>query len=247
MKIDKYVFKRHEIKYRLTPAQYAIVLQEISKHLSVDEYGETTIQSLYYDTNTWLLIRNSIEKPFYKEKIRARSYGLATPDKKIFLELKKKCDKVVFKRRISIQEKELAPFINMGIGADKGQIEKEIRYFCQFYGDLKPAMLLLYDRTAYHDYKLGTDLRVTFDRNIRYRTERLNLRSGLDGTLLLPNGEIMMEIKTGGAYPMWLVSLLNEHGIYKTSFSKYGTAYQLEMQAQNNQQNKYIYTEDKAV
>ena len=247
MKIDKYVFKRHEIKYKINPTQYMVVLKEISKYLSVDEYGETTIQSLYYDTDTWLLIRNSIEKPFYKEKIRARSYGLATPDKKIFLELKKKCDNVVFKRRMSIQEKELAPFINMGIGASKGQIENEIRYFCQFYGRLKPAMLLLYDRTAYHDYKLGTDLRVTFDRNIRYRTQRLNLCSGLDGTLLLPNGDIMMEIKTSGAYPMWLVKLLNENGIYKTSFSKYGTAYQLEMQAKNNRENKYIYTEEKAV
>ena len=130
---------------------------------------------------------------------------------------------------------------------EKGQIEREIRYFCQFYGGLKPAMLLLYDRTAYHDYKLGTDLRITFDRNIRYRTECLDLCSGFDGTPLLPNGEIMMEIKTVGAYPMWLVHLLNGNRIYKTSFSKYGTAYQMEMQAQNKQQNKYIFTEEKAV
>lgn len=244
MKIDKFVFKRHEIKYKLTPAQYEIVLREISKYLSVDEYGETTIQSLYYDTHTWLLVRNSLERPFYKEKMRARSYGLATPDQKIFLELKKKCDGVVFKRRIGIREKELAPFINMGIGADKGQIEKEIRYFCQFYGGLKPAMLLLYDRTAYLD--TNSDLRVTFDKNVRYRTERLDLCSGLDGTLLLSDGELLMEIKTSGAYPMWLVKLLNENGIYKTSFSKYGTAYQLEMQAKK-QENKYIYAEEKAV
>ncbi len=243
MKIDKYVFKRHEIKYLLTPMQYALIIRELSKHLFVDEYGETTIQSLYYDTDTWLLIRNSIERPFYKEKLRARSYGLATPDKKIFLELKKKCDKVVFKRRISIKAEELAPFINFGVGAENGQIEKEIRYFCQFYGGLKPAMLLLYDRTAY--LCPNSDLRVTFDRNIRYRTDRLDLCSGLDGELLLPNDEIMMEIKTSGAYPMWLVKLLNENGVYKTSFSKYGTAYQLEQKIKK--ENNYIYAEDKVI
>ena len=227
MKVDKYVFKRHEIKYKLTPAQYALVLQEISKYLSADEYGETTIQSLYYDTNNYRLIRESIERPVYKEKLRARSYGLATPDKKVFLELKKKCDKVVFKRRISILERELNPFVIWGIGADKGQIEREIRYFCCFYEGVKPSMLLLYDRTAY--CHKDSDLRITFDRNIRYRTDRLSLCAGLDGTLLLPQGEVMMEIKTSGAYPKWLVDLLNENKIYKTSFSKYGTAYQQEL------------------
>ncbi len=245
MKIDKYVFKRHEIKYLLTPAQYSLVLTEISKRLKCDEYGETTIQSLYYDTDTWLLIRNSIERPFYKEKLRARSYGLATPDKKIFLELKKKCDKVVFKRRICLKSKELAPFINSGIGAENGQIEKEIRYFCQFYGNLKPAMLLLYDRTAYLD--ANSDLRITFDRNIRYRVNRLDLCSGLDGKLVLPNGEIMMEIKTSGAYDMWLVQLLNDNGIYKTSFSKYGKAYQIEHKIKMENQSNFISAEEKVV
>ena len=247
MKIDKYVFKRNEIKYKLTPLEYAKIIKEIEKRLSVDEYGETTIQSLYYDTDTWLIIRNSIEKPFYKEKLRARSYGLATPDKKVFLELKKKCDKVVFKRRISITEKELAPFISSGKGGDNGQIEKEIMYFCNFYSGVKPTILLLYDRTAYYDYQLGTDLRITFDKRIRYRTERLDLCSGLDGKLLLPNGEVMMEIKTSYAYPTWLVNLLNDNKIYKTSFSKYGTAYQLEMQEKNEKQINYAYEGDKAV
>ena len=245
MKIDKYVFKRHEIKYMLTPSQYKTVLKKIGEQLSVDEYGETTIQSLYYDTDTWRLIRDSIERPFYKEKLRARSYGLAKPDGKVFLELKKKCDHVVFKRRICLKEKELAPLINMGVNADGGQIEKEIRYFCRFYGGLKPSMLLLYDRTAY--LETGSDLRVTFDRNIRYRTERLSLCSGLDGTLLLPEGEVLLEIKTGGAYPTWLIGLLNGNGIYKTSFSKYGAAYIREQKAKKESVDKEVYAEEKAV
>lgn len=223
---NKYVFKRYEVKYMLTPMQYRAVVEEIQKYLHIDEYGETTIQSLYYDTPTRLLIRNSIERPVYKEKIRARSYGLATPDHKVFLELKKKYEKVVYKRRISLQEKDLEPFITKGISPKDGQIERELKYVCRFYQNLQPSMLLLYDRSAYH--QADTDLRITFDKNIRYRTERLDLCSGLDGRLLLTGGEVMMEIKTAGAYPRWLITLLNENKIYKTSFSKYGTAYQLE-------------------
>ena len=84
MKIDKYVFKRQEIKYKLTSAQYATVLQEVNKHLSVDEYGETTIQSLYYDTDTWLLIRNSIEKQFIKKRYAQEAMVLQRLIKKSF-------------------------------------------------------------------------------------------------------------------------------------------------------------------
>ena len=143
----KEVFKRYEIKYMLSAEQYKLVLEQIKKHTKEDEYGEETIQSLYYDTDTFLLIRNSIEKPLYKEKLRARSYGLATPDTKVFLELKKKYDKVVYKRRISVEEKLLSTKINIPINENMSQVEKEIAYCSNFYGGLKPKMLLLYERT----------------------------------------------------------------------------------------------------
>ena len=222
--MSKCVFKRYELKYILTPNQYEIIIQGINKHLAIDSYGETTIQSLYYDTDTNRLIRNSIERPAYKEKIRVRSYGLATPDKKVFLELKKKYNKVVFKRRVEIEEKNVDYFITVG-KENPNQIEKEIIYFCNYYEKLKPSMLLIYDRTAY--ICEGSDLRITFDKNVRYRTENLNLCYGLDGNNLLPNGEILMEVKTSTGYPRWLIDLLNQNKIYKGRFSKYGTAYQL--------------------
>ena len=224
--MNKYIFKRHEVKYIITPEQYEIVLEGIKNHLTLDHYGETTIQSLYYDTDDYRLIRNSIERPSYKEKIRARSYGLATPDKMVFLELKKKTQGIVFKRRVEIKEKAIIEFINQG-KENPTQIEKEIIYFCNYYKNLKPRMLLLYDRSAYTCEE--SDLRITFDKNTRYRTSDLNLCTNLDGIKLLPNGEILMEIKTALGYPMWLVKLLNENKIYKGKFSKYGTAYQIEL------------------
>jgi hypothetical protein len=221
--VNTYVFKRYELKYLLTVEQYTAFLKKAEEHIAADEYGETTIQSLYYDTGNFLLIRRSMEKPKYKEKLRLRSYGLANKDKKVFLELKKKYDGIVYKRRITLKEGEADDFLQGGAYPSGGQIGKEIAYFRDFYGDLKARMLILYDRTAYAEE--GSDLRITFDKNIRYRTERLTLHEGLDGIRLHPDGRVLMEIKTGMPYPLWLVRLLNEFKIYKISFSKYGEAY----------------------
>lgn len=215
------VFKRYELKYVLTKKQYLNIISEIRKKLVPDKYGKSTIQSLYFDRDDHLLIRRSIEKPVYKEKIRLRSYGLVTSDDLVYLELKKKCEGVVFKRRIGIKLKDAS--INK---LDDSQISREIKYFMNYYKPLKPKMLLLYDRTAY----FGEDeLRITFDENIRYRTNRLTLDDGLDGKSLNQNDMILMEIKMSKAMPIWLATLLDKEKIYKTSFSKYGEAYKKEI------------------
>lgn len=224
--MSKNVFERHEIKYILSPTLYQIIIEEIKKYLYLDQYGFTTIQSLYFDTDDFLLIRNSIERPIYKEKIRIRSYGIISDNDNVFLELKKKYNKVVFKRRIELKENDAFDLILNGCNKSNNQIEKEIKYFCNYYKNLKPKMLLLYDRCAY--ISDDTDLRVTFDFNSRYRMNNLNLHTDLTGELLLPNGDIIMEIKTTKAFPLWLVKILSNNHIYKNRFSKYGTAYKIE-------------------
>ncbi len=230
--MSEFVFKRYEIKFILTPEQHKTVLEEISPYMKMDKYGESTIQSLYYDTPDYLLIRRSIDKPEYKEKIRVRSYGLASENDKVYLEIKKKAFGVVFKRRISLPHKEARDFFISGLKSDKGQIGRELEYCRSFYKNLRPSMMILYDRTAY--YQDGTDLRMTFDRNVRYRTDRLNLSSGLDGIHLLDGGKIMWEVKSSvDAFPLWLVKILSKHKLYKASFSKYGTAYAREILKQN--------------
>lgn len=235
----KYVIKRYELKYIITPSQYEVIMEVIKNNLCLDKYGETTIQSLYYDTDSKLLIRNSIERPIYKEKIRVRSYGIANSEANVFLELKKKFNKIVFKRRILIKEKDVNSFINNGT-EKPNQIEKEIMYFCNYYKNLKPSMLLLYDRSAY--ISESSNLRITFDKNTRYRTNDLNLCSHLKGTPLFQNGEILMEIKTELGYPRWLIDLLNENKIYRTRFSKYGTAYEIELKKKKTikEENSYV-------
>lgn len=233
-----YVFKRYENKYILTPQQYEAILQEVEKRMDPDEFGETTIQSLYYDTPNARLVRTSIEKPKFKEKIRVRSYGLATKDSKVYVELKRKSQGVVYKRRLSAKEDESIAFFENKHSFGDGQIAKEIDYFKNYYGKLQPYILILYDRIAFK--KKEIDLRITFDRNTRYRATRLSLSDGLDGTLLLEPGHVLMEIKSSLGFPRWLVDLLNEQKSYKRSFSKVGEAHKRELILSMQEEKKIV-------
>ena len=221
--------KRYEVKYILTPQQYDFLVDALKGHMEVDQYGLTSIASIYYDTPDYRLIRTSIEKPPFKEKIRLRSYGLSTPGGKVFLELKRKADGLVYKRRVVTTEDAVNKFFNYegNITAD-GQIAREITYFRDYYDRLVPAILIIYDRTAY--YQPDGDLRLTIDRNPRYRTKDLNLYTSMEGKPLLPPGSAILEIKVQQAMPLWLTSILSKGQIYKGSFSKVGRAYQSQME-----------------
>lgn len=219
------IFKRYEAKYQLTLEQLELIKKEFQKYMIADEHGENTICSLYYDTPDFRLIRRSIEKPIYKEKLRIRSYGLASADTDVFVELKKKYKKVVYKRRISLTETEAMHYLSTGEISKHSQVTNEIDYFREFYKDLKPSMLLSYKREAFFA-KDDHDFRVTFDREILWRDYDLALSKGIYGKSLLDDNTILMEVKTAEAIPLWMVRFLSENHIYKTSFSKYGTAYQ---------------------
>ena len=220
------VFKRYELKYMLTLAQKEKVLAAMEPYMKIDKYGRTTIRNLYYDTDTYLLIRRSIEKPAYKEKMRIRSYSQADANSTVFVELKKKYKHVVYKRRISLPYKEAVTWLSGERHTDKHtQISNEIDYFLGYYGTLHPTVFLSYEREAYYSTD-GSDFRVTFDDTILCRQEDLSLESEVYGTPILPEGKVLMEIKCSGGIPLWMTKILSEEHIYKTSFSKYGTAYQ---------------------
>jgi hypothetical protein len=220
----KNVFKRSELKYLLTPDDKAAILLAMRDHMRLDNYGRTTIRNLYYDDDSFRLIRRSIEKPAYKEKLRVRSYRQVDGDGEVFVELKKKCRGTVFKRRVALPERVAMTWLAGGEMPIDSQICREIEYFCNFYKTLRPRVYLSYEREAYYSV-LGDELRITFDENIYARETDLSLCSEAYGHSLLPDGCTLMEIKSAGAMPLWLASILSERRIYKTSFSKYGVAY----------------------
>lgn len=219
----KAVFKRHELKYILTKEQKERILKSIEPYMKLDEYGRTTIQNIYFDTDNYRLIRRSIEKPDYKEKLRVRRY--ANKGDKVFVEIKKKYEKIVYKRRLSMQEKKAIQWLKGEQPCEiDSQIAREIDYFLQYYGTLKPALFLSYEREAYFCMD-GSDFRITFDENVLCRQERITFQSEVGGTLVLAEDKVLMEIKCSGGMPMWMAEVLSQEKIYKTSFSKYGTAY----------------------
>jgi len=221
------VMKRYELKYILDKRQVDYLIDKLNGHMIVDKYGKTSIQSLYYDTPNSRLIRESLDKPDFKEKIRLRSYGLNKPGKPVYLELKRKANGIVYKRRIESNVDKVDEFFNKENEFDDGQISKEIAYFRDFYDNLIPACLIIYDRVAY--YEPDGDLRLTIDYNPRYRVDDLNLNTSTDGISLLADGSAILEVKVQKAIPLWLSKILTDGKIYISSFSKYGEAYRREM------------------
>lgn len=218
------VFERYEKKYRLSEEEYLQLMERLKEYMQADQYGKHTICSLYFDTKDYLLIRRSIEKPKYKEKLRLRSYGIPAPDTSVYLELKKKLRDVTYKRRISMPYVEAQKYLLTGERpTDGGQIFEEINYFRRQYQPV-PKVLLFYERIALFG-KEDPNLRVTFDTDIRYRTDDFDLSLGDEGIPLLQSGERLMEIKVSGALPFWLCRMLSELKIYPASSSKYGTVY----------------------
>lgn len=220
------VFKRYEIKFLLNKAQREAILAAMEHYTTPDRYGVTDICNLYYDTENYRMVRKSIEKPTYKEKLRLRSYGSAPDGSTIFVELKKKYNGVVYKRRLSVPEETAKCWLSGGAAPADTQIAREISYVRDFYGDLRPRMYVSYRRTAYFG-KDDKDLRITFDTDILCRQENLTLASQPGGTPVLDPAMTLMEVKTPGAIPLWLTKILSDNGVYKTSFSKYGNAYMI--------------------
>ncbi len=220
------VFQRYELKYLLTQQQKQTVLQAMAGFMELDQYGRTTVRNIYFDTDNYRLIRRSIEKPAYKEKLRIRSYAQTVATSRVFVELKKKYDSIVYKRRISLPENEAMDWVLGKKHCSKStQISREVDYFLDFYKTLRPTVFLTYEREAYYS-KDGSDFRVTFDDNILCRQEDMSLGSAVYGTPILPADKVLMEIKCAGGIPLWMTKVLSQQHIYKTAFSKYGTAYE---------------------
>lgn len=217
-------FKRYEKKYMLTREQYRTIRLGMAFYMRPDEHPRYTIGNVYYDTADYALIRASLERPIYKEKLRVRSYGVPGDGDAAFVEIKKKFDGVVYKRRVTVTAAEAARWLDGGSAPLDSQISREIGYFLQSY-DPAPAVYIAYDREAYAGRE-NSELRITFDTNLRWRDTDVDLRAGESGSPILHDDSVLMEIKIPGTAPLWLARLLSESGAVPTSFSKYGAYYQ---------------------
>lgn len=220
------VFKRYEKKYLLTEAQYSSLMLVLNGMMDMDGYGRHTICNIYLDTPEYELIRTSIEKPAYKEKVRLRCYGSGIDDSSpVFVELKKKYESVVYKRRLEMTLETARKYLYYGINPGcQGQIFKEVDYTVRRYG-LRPMAYISYEREAF-TCPMDPELRVTFDREILGHLGELDLRVEPYGKCILPREMILMEVKIPGSMPVWMSRILAERGIFPVSYSKYGVFYE---------------------
>ena len=237
------VFNRREIKYLLSDEDKEALLSIIGQYMDSDPYNKDgkpySICNLYLDTPADELIRKSLEKPAFKEKIRLRSYGQVGLDATVFLESKKKFDGVVNKRRTNFVLADAYRYFEEGTIPQNPavkmnqQVMKEIDYIMKFY-KLKPRVFISYDRLAFFE-KNNSDFRLTIDRNIQTRRTDLRLDSPIYGTQLLPEGKWLMEAKAFKAFPLWFVHFLSERKIFSSSFSKYGAEYKTHLEEVKNE------------
>ena len=244
------VFNRYEHKYMLDRETFEKVIKIMDEHMVMDSHNEGhtpyTIANIYFDTPDDYLIRTSLSKPDYKEKLRLRAYGVPDRDSKVFLEIKKKFKGIVNKRRTKLKLDEAYTFLESGkppIPKDymNSQVLHELEYFLKIY-DLSPKLYLAYDRIAYFE-KDNRDLRISFDMNIRSRRYDLALEKGDYGERLLPDYVYLMEVKTSLAKPLWLTHLLAELNIKRTRFSKYGTEFKNMINHTDTYETEHKYKE----
>lgn len=235
---NQMIFQRYEFKYLMDRRQLQAILTAMAPYTVPDEYSHSSIRNLYLDTPDYRLIRRSLERPVYKEKLRVRSYGQAGEQDQVFVELKKKYQSVVYKRRISLPQEQALACMDGRQPWPDSQIGAELAYTMEFYKALRPAVFLSYERDSFRGVE-DEEFRVTFDSQIRYRQEELTLDSDTWGTPILPSGQVLMELKVAGGLPLWMAHVLSEQRIFKTSFSKYGAAYQDIMLNRQRGEQKY--------
>ncbi len=213
------IIDRLEQKYFLNNEQFNNLLKLINNNLEKDKYFKERIYNIYFDNNDYEMINHSIDKPIYKEKIRLRSYNKDSNE--VFLEIKKKYFDNSNKRRITLNYND---YLNNHLDTNN-QIAKELNYYFNKY-NLKPKIKVNYDRISYY-LKEDSSFRITFDNNIKYSFDNLNLYQE-DKSKLLFNKGYIMEFKTFNGMPLWLNDILNKLKIYPTSFSKVGKIYEIE-------------------
>lgn len=222
-------FERREKKMLVDEAAFPVIEKRLSEHFLPDSHNvggkPYEICNIYFDNDSFDLIRHSVSKPKFKEKLRLRSYGTPSEDSEVFFEIKRKLGQVGTKRRAVLPLCEVSRFICEGKYPDKTsfintQVLREISYMIDTFG-LHPSVYIGYMRNAYFG-KEDSSLRLTVDRDILTRRGDLFLEHGRYGKPLLPEGKLLIELKFSDSVPLWFADIMSEFGLVFHGYSKVG-------------------------
>ena len=227
-------FERMEKKTILPSSMVDELKARIAPYMDSDPHnvnGEPyMICNLYYDGPDDHVIRESVQLPQYKEKLRLRCYGIPTEDSQVFLELKKKQNGVGTKRRTRLRYGDLKSYLDTGVHPEglsyvDEQVLREIDYY-RSHESVEPRVYVSYLRNAYHG-KEDPSFRLTLDSDILTRRYDLDLALGRYGTPILTPNVTLLEVKFTGAVPFWFSRIMSEFGLSFHTFSKVGTDFKL--------------------
>lgn len=237
--IAQEIFKRFELKYLLTQAEYRALRQEILPHMTYDTYGDPegkyNIISLYYESADKVIYHETMNKLRFRQKLRLRVYDNVTLEDNSFIEIKQKFKNVVNKRRSILPLKDAyrllaQPYDEELIAtanASNQQILREALHFKDLY-DLNPATVVSYDRQAFSGIRENEqDLRVTFDYNLMCRANDLAVENGPDGLHFVDQDLVILEVKVSNSVPFWLSRILSDFNFSRQGFSKFCTSIDL--------------------
>jgi len=226
---------RYERKYLIDPIQKEALLALFKRYLDFDAYSQNEssyrVLNIYYDTHDYSVIRTSIEKPIYKEKLRLRCYDYPLLEESIvYFEIKKKYRSRVNKRRIPMTFAQAKSYITTETKPyfhDYAYAQKmdEIDYLIKTRR-AEPKAVVRYARLGMNTKDNG--LRVTFDQDIEFTscfTSFDDLEKTTFSKVLASNQYAILEVKSDQNFPLWLVNELSRLNIYSQPFSKYGKAY----------------------
>ena len=200
----------------------------INCYFEKNKYYYSEIRNIYFDNINEDIINSCYEYNNYRFKYRIRSYNeIINDDDIIFLELKTKLNAISYKRRAILTNIEYKNYINLNVFPSKDiQIMKEIDYVIKSK-KLHPNIYIAYDRFSYF-CKENQNFRLTFDFNLRYRFNDLELKDSDNDKTYFKNNYYIMEIKTDSALPIWFCDYLTSHKLYSESFSKIKKIYEKE-------------------
>lgn len=229
------IFRRKEQKYLITLDQYTELVCELLPYMRPDKFGvngKYRVTSLYFESPDHKIYYETKNKLKYRQKLRLRVYDDADMNSPAFFEVKQKHKKVVNKRRTVLPLREAYRYLeNLGTKPLKEyetsnhQVLREIDYFRTFY-QLEPEMVVSYDRHAMHCID-DSDLRITFDYNLRCRNSDLRVENGPYGDNFIDTNLIVLEVKVNDSVPLWLTRILQRIDCEQRSASKFCTSLEL--------------------
>lgn len=224
----KYLVPNHHLP-SLRKSLSPFVLPDKHTLLTPSDYPEYTVRSIYFDSPDLDALYDKSEGVEIRKKLRIRAYNTPEQNKGLFFEIKRKIGNKIGKNRAFIPQLNFESILQEGWDDrtqsplnDKTKADLHTFLFYYHKKNQQPVNLIVYDREAYHG-KFNSEVRITFDKNIRSKLNPSNqdLFTNLDLDPVWPH-HFILEIKYFHApMPSWAKNIVDSFSLQTAALSKY--------------------------